>query len=141
MRCPLRFLTHFLNARHTQKCIPAQSRCLFIASPHRLSASPHHRLNDLTIVRFNDYSGPLIFLLRLGIINAGHFDRLSDRIASALAAQETRQAQGPNRIALLSPFSFINSPLNFASTTKRFNDSAIVRFNDYSGPSTSSGTE
>ena len=38
-------------------------------------------------------SGTLIFLLRLGIINAGHFDRLSDRIASALAAQETRQAQ------------------------------------------------
>jgi hypothetical protein len=35
----------------------------------------------------------LIFLLRLGIINAGHFDKLSDRIASALAAQETRQAQ------------------------------------------------
>ena len=37
MRCPLRFLTHFLNARHTQKCIPAQSRCLFIASPHHLT--------------------------------------------------------------------------------------------------------
>jgi hypothetical protein len=44
------------------------------------------------------YSGTLIFLLRLGIINAGHFDKLSDRIASALAAQETRQAQEPNRI-------------------------------------------
>ena len=42
-------------------------------------------------------SGPWIFLLRLGIINAGHFDKLSDRIASALAAQEARQAQGPNR--------------------------------------------
>ena len=39
------------------------------------------------------HSGTLIFLLRLGIINAGHFDKLSDRIASALAAQETRQAQ------------------------------------------------
>ena len=37
MRCPLRFLTHFFNARHTQKCISAQSRCLFIESPHRLT--------------------------------------------------------------------------------------------------------
>ena len=54
-----------------------------------------NRLNELTIKRLHDYSGPLIFLLRLGIINAGHFDKLSDRIASALAAQETRQAQGP----------------------------------------------
>ena len=43
MRCPLRFLTHFLNARHTQKCLSAQSRCLFIASPHRLTASPSIR--------------------------------------------------------------------------------------------------
>ena len=57
--------------------------------------------NDSTIKRFigsTITSGPLIFLLRLGIINAGHFDKLSDRIASALAAQETRQAQGPNRV-------------------------------------------
>ena len=52
--------------------------------------SPRYRPSN----QFN--SGPWIFLLRLGIINAGHFDRLSDRIASALAAQETRQAQGPN---------------------------------------------
>ena len=54
---------------------------------------------DYTIKRLSEsvaMLGPLIFLLRLGIINAGHFDKLSDRIASALAAQETRQAQGPN---------------------------------------------
>ena len=58
-------------------------------SPQRLNIdSPNH---SITI-----YSGTLIFLLRLGIINAGHFDRLSDRIVSALAAQETRQAQGTN---------------------------------------------
>ena len=45
MRCPLRFLTHFFNARHTQKCISAQSRCLFIESPQRLNAStPKHRV-------------------------------------------------------------------------------------------------
>ena len=41
MRCPLRFLTHFLNASHTQKCIPAQSRCLFIESPQRNSVTVH----------------------------------------------------------------------------------------------------
>jgi hypothetical protein len=111
MRCPLRFLTHFLNARHTQKCIPAQSRCLFIASPQRLNefqckpsaeanlfgyakAQPEIMKSEaLNNYRITIHSGTLIFLLRLGIINAGHFDKLSDRIASALAAQETRQAQ------------------------------------------------
>ena len=54
---------------------------------------PETKSEDEAPKRLNDYSGPLIFLLRLGIINAGHFDKLSDRIAFALAAQETRQAQ------------------------------------------------
>ena len=56
---------------------------------------PETKSEDASPKQRGSGSGPLIFLLRLGIINAGHFDKLSDRIASALAAQETRQAQGP----------------------------------------------
>ena len=58
---------------------------------------PETKSEDEAPKRFNEYSGTLIFLLRLGIINAGHFDKLSDRIASALATQNF----------LLSPFSFL----------------------------------
>ena len=43
--------------------------------------------------RITIHSGTLIFLLRLGIINAGHFDKLSDRMGSPqrLNASTTKQ--------------------------------------------------
>ena len=62
-------------------------------NPDRKPSRKMHRLNASSTHRLTIYSGTLIFLLRLGIINAGHFDKLSDRIVSALVAQETRQAQ------------------------------------------------
>ena len=103
----LRSSRHLCVWRALRKCIPILPRTHEPCVP-TLYCSTRNTGWDVerTLVnqkspkqRLTIYSGPLIFLLRLGIINAGHFDKLSDRIASALAAQETRQAQGPNRVA------------------------------------------
>ena len=104
MRCPLRFLTHFLNARHTQKCIPAQSRCLFIASPQQITASPHHHLfghfNISFGTRHNQCWALEYLWLRLG------------KVQTSLTLRSPR-TKIPNSSFLI--------PNYIASTTKRLN--------------------
>jgi hypothetical protein len=84
--CKILLFGCFVNKKNL---LTLHSQSLVFEQPRMLNRGIAESLKR----RITIHSGTLIFLLRLGIINAGHFDKLSDRIASALAAQETRQAQ------------------------------------------------
>ena len=70
-------------------------------------------------------TGPLIFLLRLGIINAGHFDKLSDCIASALSLHHGRTSRAS---LLASIHRLVDSSKKItASPNHQITDSSIHR--------------
>ena len=92
-KCELAMLEQhiLLNVFAHKNLFPTSTKCRQIESP-QLQCGPW-ACRRARIELFNrSILGAWIFLLRLGIINAGHFDKLNDRPCF-------RQAQGPNRIA------------------------------------------
>ena len=112
--CMWNYFMFFLVTRHSQVNLPLRSLLEKIPTGNQVGRCIAETKRP--------WFGPWIFLLRLGIINAGHFDKLSDRIASALAAQETRQAQGPKRSD--------KRPLTFDFWLATLFGEAIGRFNN-----------